>query len=119
MPIPEPQICNLEGKFNVGQAYPAENENGTVTANFRITSIDTVNCNICFTIEDSTGQWDILNGQFSELNTKIFFNATEYCVINPSENSPTSTTTSEEIVIPTPSEEIPITDSTTTAEFVV
>ena len=82
MPVPEISPCELATNLVVGEEYPTESEDGLQTGVFRITSIDTDNCQACFLIV--SGDWS----EFTEndRNVKIFYGPnqlTDYCILNP------------------------------------
>lgn len=74
--------CELATNLVVGEEYPTESEDGQQTGVFRITSIDTENCQACFLIV--SGDWSGFTED--DRNVKIFYGSnqlTDYCVLNP------------------------------------
>ena len=74
--------CELATNLVVGEEYNAESEDGLQTGVFRITSIDTEECQACFLIV--SGDWTEFTP--ADVNVKIFYGPNalvDYCVLNP------------------------------------
>lgn len=80
--------CELASNLVVGEEYNVESEDGLQTGVFRITSIDTEECQACFLIV--SGDWTEFTSE--DVNVKIFYGPNtlvDYCVLNPQEETPT------------------------------